>query len=700
MSSFDFAFNSPWWLVLIALVAALFAALWYYRVTQPVITGSRRAVLVFLRTCGLALLVLCLFEPMLTLLRSSSDRPGLSVLVDQSVSMVQRDARRDRRNDLRTALTISRWSELGEDVSVVGFDETVRTLSAAAMNGWTWNGQRTDIDRAMRYVQENAETDNTQAVLLFTDGAYTSGANPIVTAEQSGKPVYVIGIGDTTDAKDAAVTSIVTNDIGFVNATLPVQVTVRTHGYKASEVRLTLFDNSVAVQSATLPVRQDGEMITHVFPYATSSAGVHKLTARVDAMEGELTDRNNAVDEYVTIKDDKRKVLIVAGAPSPDVAFIRSALESMQGVSLKTIIQKSGAETYDESGSQSAVREADLVLFIGFPVASTSSALLKTLSTEILRSKKPLFFIASQNCEYAKLREFESILPFTVQSARPQEFAVTMEVEQSEESNAVLRVTGNADDASMWNALPPIFRTETFVRVKPEARVVAGMKVNNVSLGEPLIVSRSVDRSKCIAVLGYGLFRWKLLGTALDKTRGAANPTDMLSVLLGNATKWLSTDDEERKVRIRPSRSFYAGGESVNLQAQVCDDAMVPVEDATVTVTLASGSHQRTVNLTPMGSGQYGTSVEGLPAGDYAFNGTAMIGSRAYGKDAGRFTVGDLPLEFQNLRLNSSLLRSIAERTGGRYYTVDDCATFLDDLRSNDRFSERSVTRSAEWNLG
>ncbi|MFM8439165.1 MAG: vWA domain-containing protein, partial [Candidatus Kapaibacterium sp.] len=181
------------------------------------------------------------------MLRSSSDRPGLSVLVDQSVSMVQRDARRDRRNDLRTALTISRWSELGEDVSVVGFDETVRTLSAAAMNGWTWNGQRTDIDRAMRYVQENAETDNTQAVLLFTDGAYTSGANPIVTAEQSGKPVYVIGIGDTTDAKDAAVTSIVTNDIGFVNATLPVQVTVRTHGYKASEVRLTLFDNSVAV---------------------------------------------------------------------------------------------------------------------------------------------------------------------------------------------------------------------------------------------------------------------------------------------------------------------------------------------------------------------------------------------------------------------------------------------------------------------
>lgn len=700
MSSFDFAFNSSWWLVIIALGAAFLVSTWYYRVTQPVITPARRLVLTALRTLGLALLIITLFEPVLTLLRSSSDAPRLTMLVDQSLSMIQRDARRDRRADMQSAFTVARWNELGDDVSVYGFDETVRALPAQSPAEWKWNGQRTDIDRAVRYVQENAERDNTQAVLLVSDGAYTSGANPLVAAEQLGKPVYVIGIGDTSDAKDVSVTAVVTNDIGFVNAVLPVQVTVRSHGYKGVDARLTLLDNGNAVESAMLPIRHEGDIVTHLFQYKTAAAGVHKITARVDALDGELTDRDNAVDEFVTIKDDKRKVLIVAGAPSPDVAFIRSAFESMQGVSLKSIIQKSGSEVYDHAGSQSAVREADLVVFIGFPVASTSASLVRFLAAEITRAKKPLLFVASQNCDYGKLREFESVLPFTVQSARPQEFAVTMDVAQGDESHALLRVNGTSDDASVWNSLPPIFRTETFVRVKPEARVVAGMRVNNVSLGEPLIVTRNVDRSKCIAVLGYGLFRWKLLGTALDKTRGTANATDVLSVLLNNSSKWLSTDDDERKVRIRTSRSFYAGGETVSFQAQVYNDAMVPVEDASITVTLAAGSQQRTINLTPMGNGQYGSSVEGLAPGDYSFNGTAMIDSRPYGKDAGRFSVGNLPLEFQNLRLNAGLLRALAERTGGKYYSVDDVGSFLDDLRSNERFTKRSITRTTEWDLG
>ena len=682
-----------------ALASAFGASIWYYRVTQPPISGARRALLVLLRSLGLALLIITLFEPLLTLLRSSSDRPRLRVLIDQSTSMVQRDARRDRRNDVRTALVKSQWSELGNDVSVLGFDETVRSLPSQQTGEWKWNGQRTDIDRALRYVQEHAEVDNTQAVLLVTDGAYTSGANPLIAAEQLGKPVYVIGIGDTANAKDVSVSSIVTNDIGFVNATLPVQVTMNTHGYTNSDVRLTLLDNNIPVESLTLPIRQEGSLLSHMFPYTTSVAGVHKLTVRVDTKEGELTEKNNAIDEFVTIKDDKRKVLIVAGSPSPDVAFIRSTFEAMQGVSVKSIIQKSGSEVYDDAGSQIAIREADLVAFVGFPVASTSASLMRTLVAEITKSRKPLLFVASQNCDYTKLREFETLLPFTVQSSRSQEFAVTMDVASQDASNALLRVSGTTDDADVWNSLPPIFRTETFVRVKPESQVVAGLKVNNVPLGEPLIVTRNVDRSKCIAVLGYGLFRWRLLGTGLDKTRGASNPTDVLSVLLSNSTKWLSSDDDERKVRIRTSRSFYAGGETVSFQAQVYNDAMVPVEDASVTIALAAGTQQRTITLTPAGNGQYTSTVEGLPPGDYSFNGTAVKDSRSLGKDAGRFSIGNLPLEFQNLRLNESLLRAIAQRSGGKYYTVDNAESFLNDLRANESFVPRSITRSTEWNL-
>jgi hypothetical protein len=31
---------------------------------------------------------------------------------------------------------------------------------------------------------------------------------------------------------------------------------------------------------------------------------------------------------------------------------------------------------------------------------------------------------------------------------------------------------------------------------------------------------------------------------------------------------------------------------------------------------------------------------------------------------------------------------------------VDDAGSFLDDLRSNERFTKRSITRTTEWDLG
>jgi hypothetical protein len=699
MASFDLAWNSPWWFVGITFLCALAAAVWYYRVTRPQIQTGLRAVLVALRTLGLVLLLLVLFEPVLTLLRSFAQEPKVRVLLDQSISMVQRDASRDRNSDLRALIAESPWRSVEGGQSMLGFDESVRPLNAGDPSQLVWKGQRTDIERALRYVQEHAETENTQAVVLISDGAYTAGANPIAMAEQLGVPLYVIGIGDSARAKDVSVSSLVTNDVGFLNTVLPVQVSVRTHGFEGTPLRLRLLDNNVQTDVAQLNIRQLGDVITHVFQYKATTAGVHKLSAVIEGVPGELTAANNSVSDFVTIRDDKRNVVLIAGAPSPDVAFIRSSIEAMQGVSLSTIIQKSGAEVYNEASTQSTLRGADLIVMVGFPVSSTSGTLVRQVAAEITRSKKPLLFVASQNLDYSKLREFDAVLPFSVQSSRQQEFSVTMDVAAGEEANALLRLSGSAEDADVWNSLPPIFRTETFLRVKPESRVVASIKVNNVSLDEPLIVTRNVDRSKCVAVLGYGLFRWKLLGTALEKMRGSGTVTDALSVLLSNSTKWLSTDDDQRKVRIRPSRSFYAGSEAVYLQAQVYNDAMVPEENATVTVNIASGNQQRTVVLQSLGNGQYGSSIDGLGSGDYSYTGTAVAESRPLGKDAGRFTIGDLPLEYQDLRMNVALLRAMAERSGGRFYTPQSASSLADDISAHRGFRERVQTSTVEWNL-
>ncbi len=696
--NYSIAINSGWFWVVVAVLVSTLISVLYYRRTQPPIHGSLRLVLTLLRTIALSILLFVLFEPILSMVRSSEDAPRAAVLLDASTSMNSRDAAGDRMPTYRSALSNSGILGLGDQAAIHTFDESVRRVEKFNIDSLQCSGQRTDIERALRVVGDESSQSNIQSVVLFSDGVFTSGANPIYQAEQLAKPIYVVGIGDTNEAKDRSIQSLITNDLSYVGTTVPVQVRARIHGFTDGQATVHLLDNGVQFAEQQLIVRQNQMDYDINLEYKAQSAGVHKLSAVIDAADGELTTKNNSVSEFITVLGSKRNVVIFAGAPSPDLSFIRAAFEHDPSIHVKAFVQKSGAEFYDQAPTSAALRDAETIVFVGFPVQSTPVSVLQMIQSELGRSK-PLLFIAGQQTDYNKLRSFEDYLPFSVQTTRPEEFNVMADVKASSSSNPLLRLNGNAHDAEIWNALPPIYRTETFVRVKPESEIVVSMKVNNVSLSDPLIVTRHVQKSKCVAIMGYGLYRWKLLANAAEQSRGSHELPDVLNALMINSSKWLSAQDDEKTVRIRTTRKLYASNERVEFVANVYDEAMTPLDNASVTVKITSSKESREVILTSNGGGRYTASVEGLSEGDYAFNGTVVLNSKAYGNDAGRFSIGELPIEYQNLRMNSELLRSIAERSGGKFYTVKDVDKLVHDLQSHPSFKARILTNTSELNL-
>jgi hypothetical protein len=200
--------------------------------------------------------------------------------------------------------------------------------------------------------------------------------------------------------------------------------------------------------------------------------------------------------------------------------------------------------------------------------------------------------------------------------------------------------------------------------------------------------------------LGYGLYRWKLLGMAPDVARGANDMPDILSAFIDQSIQWIGASEKEQLVKIRSSRKFYIGGEKVELIGQVYDASLDPVDDAIVSVTLTGPNTKRDIRLANMGAGRYTASVSGLPAGDYFYQGSAAKGS-VLGKDDGRFVVGTESAEYLNLKMNAPLLRSMAEITGGRFYTPNTVSRFLDDLKKHPRFTQTSIVKETElalWN--
>jgi len=734
MTSYSFSLSASWWLLVLCGIAAA-ALTWYaYRITTPPVSSLRRYTLMALRLLGLWLLLFALFEPIVNVLRATEEPPRVAILLDNSESLSLRDASRDRKADYLAALKALKPETLNDALpetasTLTLFDNDITTLAAKDFrpDAMRLEGQFSNIAKPLQHIFQDAERTNTQAILLMTDGAFNEGENPLYAAEMLGRPVFVVGVGDSTEAKDISVRSIITNEVGYVESELPINIAVQTSGFEQGTARLTLRDNGETIAEQTLTLRGT-ESRTVSIGYTPKQAGMHTLTAEIknqSGLEGELTTKNNAVSEFVNVLKNKRKTLVLASQLSPDISFIRSSLEGNKNVQCNVYVEDMKGSFLDDAASASGtanapqtapkrtletlrqdLSDAEAIVLVGFPLTVTPLAVIEAVKTELSRGK-PVLFIASQDLDWVRLRPLEPFLPFTTLSASKQEMLALPDVKQQALSSPVMKLTGTDGDAKAWNQLPPLFRTETLVRVKPEAEVLSTVKLNNVPLAEPLIVQRTLNNTKSIAILGYGLYRWKLLGFAAEAAKGREVP-DIFGTFFENGLRWLATSDQGKFVRIKSSRKVYGSGDKVELTGQVYDRSYSPLDGADVRVTLQSAAlkQPREVVLAALGGGRYSSTVEGLGEGEYSFVGTALVNAQKYGEDFGRFSVGKVNIEYQNLRMNAAFLRHLAESTGGKFYTAEEAARNPDAIRraiqSAPGYKARPVTLRSDialWNV-
>ena len=734
MTSYSFSLSASWWLLILCGIAAA-ALTWYaYRITSPPVSRSRRYALMALRLMALWVLLFALFEPIVNVLRATEEPPRVAILLDNSESLALRDASRDRKVDYRAALTALKPETLNEALpeaasTLTLFDNDLTVVAAKDFrpDAMRLEGQFTNLAKPLQSIFYDAERTNTQAVLLVTDGAFNEGENPLYAAEMLGRPMFVIGVGDSTEAKDIAVRSIITNEVGYVESELPVNITFQTSGFSEGTARLVLRDNGNVVHEQILPVRGTESRTLSVI-YKPTQAGMHTLTAEIknqSGLEGELTTKNNTYSEFVNILKNKRKTLVLASQISPDISFLRSSLEANSNVQCNVYVEDMKGGFLDDAASSQAasagnaaapkrtmetlrqdLSEAEAIVLVGFPLTATPLAVIEAVKTELSRNK-PVLFIASQDLDWVRLRPLEPYLPFTTLTGSKQEMLALPDVKQQALSSPVMKLSGTDTDAKAWNQLPPLFRTETLVRVKPEAEVLSTVKLNNVPLAEPLIVQRTLNNTKSLAILGYGLYRWKLLGYAAEAAKGREVP-DIFGTFFENSLRWLATSDQGKFVRVKSSRKVYGSGESVEITAQVYDRSYSPLDGAEVRVALQSAAlkQAREIVLTALGGGRYSATVEGLGEGEYSFVGTALVNNQNYGEDSGRFSVGKVNIEYQNLRMNAGFLRRLAESTGGKFFTAQEVAANPDAVRraiqSVPSYKPRPITLRndiALWNV-
>lgn len=660
--------GSGWLFALFALLAALIA-FFVYRYTLPPVSNVRRTILWVVRGFALILIILLLFEPVLSYLQSRSYPPVIALLIDDSQSM----SLEDRENDLTEFLNGEGIRNLKRRVSVRGFAfaDSVIEQPVDSLQLLTRRGVGTNPSGAWDQVRRSLAEENLTAIILAGDGSYNIGANPVRTAGMLKVPVFTVGFGDTTFHPDAVIADMLTNEVTYTGSTVPVDLRITGRGLSGRETTVRLFDNrGNRLAEEGIRFSSDAAEITVSMTFKVDQEGEYRIIAVMDSIEGEHLLDNNRRSAIIRVLKSKSQVVLISGPPTADLTILRQTLETDTTLKVDPYIENGDGFLFHRQGAEPSVLEsADLVVLINYPSRFTRRDEALRIGEVLENERTSVWVLSGPNLSMTVLSEMLPSLPLKFLRSTPSEETVVVRSGVSHPA-----IAGRSPLPVEWSDLPPVLGGAGNTEVSAGADVVA--KLSRLSIGideeEPAVVLWNTARRRGVVYLCWGTYLWKL-GLA----GGSSSSPHFYDELTSGLVAWLIAPVEERSVKIRPSKKLYAGGERIDFQAQVYGGDLSPRDDAMVRLEVTAGDRTEVVPMYGRGSGRYLGQLIPWMEGEYSYRGTASVNSDTLGSDHGIFAVEAFNIELVDTRARYDVLKQIAEASGGAFAPSDAADSLL-----------------------
>ena len=696
-----FAYPLPWWaLAAILLLLAALATAAYAR-ARARLGRTARAVLTTLRFVTLTLLVFFLLRPVIPLARSGGGGGVVAVLVDTSRSMGLSESGVTR---------LSRAKAIVRDLLVPDLVRAYRVevlsagdhLQRADLEALRSVARLTDLPGAVAAARDRYRDRDLAGIVVISDGG---NSMPIDHAELRGdgtSPVFTIGVGETQIRHDREVRSITAGPSAMDASLVDITATLVSHGASgSSQVRLLQGTRVLEVRDVTMPA--DGAPVQLTFPVAPSRDAATVFRVEVSGDDRELTGENNRMDVLVPAPGRPRRILFVEGAPGFEHTFLRRAWRDDPSLDVDAVVRKGRDDRGQDTYYVQAAGQRTAALATGFPVSREALYIydavvlantnLDTLSREALEQLADfvgergggLLVLGARALSPQGLAQstLDRVLPVDLtdrggglaRTSLPAADRFRVALTEAGLRHPVMRL-GTADDDTRrrWLALPALGGAAPLGAPRPGASVLAATQASTGAT-VPLVAVQRYGRGRALVFGGEGSWRWKMLMPSSDGTYDA---------FWRQAARWLASEaPEPLSVTVTPSAPVAA---AAAVDVSVRDASYAPVADGQVRVTVRDPSGAaREIAASPAADGTPGrhaaTFVPDEP-GLYRVSVEARRGDVVVGSTEQPVLAGGTDPEFVDPRLNETVLRQLAERTGGRYLTGADAAEIGDALRA------------------
>lgn len=650
----------PWLLISLGL------AVWFYKGTSSwvnEISVKWRRILIGLRTITFFILGLLFIGLIFQAFNYRVEKPVLVIGVDTSASMLNYKDSTTVQSKVEALIKVSK-ERLSEKFDIVTYQFSSELSSLDTLE---FKQSQTDLSKGFEQLYAEFYNRNLGGVLFVSDGNFNQGSNPIYAARNlSGVPIYSLGVGDTIYKRDHFIKNVAVNDVAFLNNEFPLLVTVEGTKMGKISTKVSIELNGQTIASQVISYKDgvnDYEQLSFSIPAKT--VGYQQYTVKIDHEKNEFNYENNRRSFYIEVIDSRSKILMLANAPHPDLAAMKSVWDTDKNLE----VEFQFISEWDKN-----LKNVDLIVW-----HESGRSIPADKKEAILANGISKLFIVGPNSERAFTNSLGIGLNIPNSSQSDdiqgklntgfQQFEISPELEKA------------------FNYFPPLKAKFGPMSTSKGAEILSYQRVGTIVKKDPQIYFGKASSYKYGVIYGDGIWRWKL--AEYVKTESTTNFSELISKM----GQYLLVKQNSSPLRVTLPKKFLKE-ENVLVNATFLNESLEPITTPVIQFELVN--EQSKVSKLQFGSAgtTYKLDLGELAPGKYSWTASTKFAGKSHTK-SGVFIVDNQNREQLETRANHTLMNQLSKNSGGKFYPINDYQKSIDELLQRDDLTSVSYQESA-----
>ena len=628
--------------ILIALLISILIG--YYQYYFKVISKTNHSFLLFsIRSLVFFLLFLLLINPSIPRKDLIIEKPTLSVLIDNSLS-IRYLSKDSLVNTMLSSLKSSEILKKNFDVNYYSFGEQFNVIDSL-----NFDEKQTNIYTPLRSISKNSN-DTNNGIILLSDGNQTIGKD--YEFIKMNIPIYSIIVGDTLTYNDVRIDKINTNRYSFVNNKFPVESLLQYNGEESVKLKYTIENTGKIIYSKTINLNKEDNSRLLNIEITSKKEGLNYYKATIENLDNEKNTSNNTKEFSIEVINKQSKVLIVSPFNHPDLGALKKAIESDK--QRKVVIHTKNIDNINLSSYKSIIIYQPNFSF-------------KKIINEINKSKKPYLLITGSNTDWPFINSNFTGLNKndinTVENYRPRL-----------NKNFLIFNQNNIG----FENFPPLLDKfgETTISIPHQTLLYQNIKGFNSK--DPLLTISNNNNQKKVFLFGEGIWKWRSTSYLMS------NSFQNFDNFISNIVLYISSNTIKNRLDVEVKSSYNANS-SININAFFVDENYKFDDRAIIYFTLKNiNSKKTTTSPFLLSKKSYKLNLNPLESGEYEYS--IDVKNQNFSQK-GSFKVNKFDIEKQFNKVNYLKLKELTIKTKGFIYFENNYNELIPDLLNDQRFS-------------